>query len=34
MNSGLVALITGAPHGLNISNADEFNEALLRLLPE
>jgi len=34
MKSGLVALITGAPHGLNITNADEFNEALLRLLPE
>lgn len=34
MKSGLVVLITGAPHGLNITNADEFNEALLRLLPE
>jgi hypothetical protein len=34
MKSALIALITGAPHGLNISNSDEFNEALLRLLPE
>ncbi len=33
MHNGLNVDMKGAPHGVNISNANEFNEALLRLLP-
>ena len=29
-----LTLITGAPHGMNVSHADEFNEALINFLNE